>query len=73
MVAMIENYTFSEAARINMHERGIKTSSKFFLFHSILNDSNDQPEHFIPMISFAPNRPQVGRVEARRRSTLIKY
>jgi hypothetical protein len=29
---MIENYTFSEVAKINTDERGIKTSYKIFLF-----------------------------------------
>jgi hypothetical protein len=38
MVAMIENYTFLEDAKINMDERGIKTSYKIFLF----------PLHFKP-------------------------
>ena len=32
MVAMIENYTFSADAKINMDERGIKTSCKIYLF-----------------------------------------
>jgi len=29
---MIENYTFSASAKINMDERGIKTSHKIHLF-----------------------------------------
>jgi hypothetical protein len=32
MVAMIENYTFSVEAQINLDERWIKTSYKIFLF-----------------------------------------
>ena len=35
---MIENYTFSKDAKINMDKRGIKTGYEFFLF----------PLHFKP-------------------------
>ena len=38
MVAMIENYTFSEDTKINTDKRGIKTSYENFLF----------PLHFKP-------------------------
>src|SRR5215217_1298583 len=38
MVAIIENYTFSEDAKINMDKRGIKTGYENFLF----------PLHFKP-------------------------